>query len=705
MPILSPNANVWRIERANRFSVLIDGASFFGAVRQAALLARRSIIIMGWDLDSRTRLVDASGQTKDAYPAELAAFLSALVTERSNLNVYLLLWDYSLLYAAERESFPLFSLQWRTPPRVHFSLDNQVPLGASQHQKIVVIDGQVAFSGGLDLTGRRWDTPEHAVDNPFRIDPGGKPYRPFHDVQAMVDGDAARALYDIARQRWRCVTFEELPDAEAGSDAWPKAVQPDFQNVQVGLARTQPAMGAFKEQREVEALFLDSIDTAERALYIENQFFTSVPIAERIAHRMQGRQALETLLIGPQNHESWIEARTMRNGRIRFLRTLLDAGVGDRVRLVYPHVENAGTSTDTMMHSKVMIIDDRFLRIGSANLNNRSMGTDTECDLAIEATTEQERARILDIRHRLLADHCGVPAAEVARHFAEGRGLIRASYELMGAGHSLRDVDDGEPDPAEMARYVEGVADPERPIAADAFAAMELTGHTPRLTIGKLAKLGGALLLVLALTLAWHFTTLSNLLQPSALDAMMAKLATSPLAPLYVIGGYLLGGLVAFPLVVLIAATAAAFGPVEGFIYALGGSVASAVLTYGIGAWLGRQPLRSLLGPRLNRIRNVFVRRGILAIAAIRLVPVAPFTVVNLVAGASSVRLVDYVVGTVLGLLPGLLLMSALGYQIYRFLIAPTAADLALLAGAALLWVVAVFGAQRLAARVGNTGP
>ena len=705
MPILSPNANVWRIERANRFSVLIDGASFFGAVRQAALLARRSIIIMGWDLDSRTRLVDASGQTKDAYPAELAAFLSALVTERSNLSVYLLLWDYSLLYAAERESFPLFSLQWRTPPRVHFSLDNQVPLGASQHQKIVVIDGQVAFSGGLDLTGRRWDTPEHTVDNPFRIDPGGKPYRPFHDVQAMVDGDAAGALYDIARQRWRCVTFEELPDAEAGSDAWPQAVQPDFQDVQVGLARTQPAMGAFKEQREVEALFLDSIDTAERALYIENQFFTSVPIAERIARRMQGRRALETLLIGPQNHKSWIEARTMRNGRIRFLRTLLDAGVGDRVRLVYPHVENEGTSTDTMMHSKVMIIDDRFLRIGSANLNNRSMGTDTECDLAIEATTEQERARILDIRHRLLADHCGVPAAEVARHFAVDRGLIRASYELKGAGHSLRDVDDGEPDAAEMARYVEGVADPERPIAVDAFAAMELTGHTPRLTIGKLARLGGALLLVLALTLAWHFTTLSNLLQPSALDSMMSKLATSPLAPLYVIGGYLLGGLVAFPLVVLIAATAAAFGPVEGFIYALGGSLASAVLTYGIGAWVGRQPLRSVLGPRLNRIRNVFVRRGILAIAAIRLVPVAPFTVVNLVAGASSVRLVDYVVGTVLGLLPGLLLMSALGYQIYRFLIAPTVADVALLAGAALLWVVAVFGAQRLAARVGNTGP
>jgi phosphatidylserine/phosphatidylglycerophosphate/cardiolipin synthase-like enzyme/uncharacterized membrane protein YdjX (TVP38/TMEM64 family) len=704
MPIFSPNANVWRIERANRFSVLIDGAAFFGAVREAAVRARRSIVIMGWDLDSRTRLVGASGETHDAYPAELAPFLSALVTERRQLDVYLLLWDYSLLYAAERESFPLFSLQWRTPPRVHFSLDNQVPLGASQHQKIVVIDGQVAFSGGLDLTGRRWDTPEHAIDNPFRIDPGGKPYRPFHDVQAMVDGDAARALHDIARDRWRRVTAQELPDADHGNDPWPKSVQPDFENVQVGLSRTQPAMGKLKEQREVEALFFDSIATAERALYIENQFFTSVSIAQRIAQRMQERQALETLLVGPQNHESWVEARTMRNGRIRFMRTLLAAGVGDRVRLVYPHVENEHTSSDTMMHSKVMIIDDRFLRIGSANLNNRSMGTDTECDLAIEATTEQERARIVDIRHRLLADQCGVTAAEVARYFAEDRGLIRASYELKGAGHSLRDVDDGEPDPKEMARYVEGLADPERPIAAEAFAAMELTGHAPRLTIGMLAKLGAVLLLVLLLTLAWHFTPVSDLLGPSALEAMLSKLATSPVAPFYVIGAYLLGGLIAFPVVVLIAATAAVFGPVVGFAYGLLGSVASAILTYCIGAWVGRQPLQSVLGPRLNRVRNLVIRRGILAIAAVRLVPVAPFTVVNLVAGASSIRFVDYVAGTILGLLPGLLLMSALGYQIYRFLIAPTPADLTLLAGAALAWIAAVFGAQWLVARIGRTG-
>jgi phospholipase D1/2 len=702
MTIFVPNANVWRLERADRFSVLLDGAAFFGAVRQAAIEAQHSIVITGWDLDSRTRLVGESGEPDDSYPVQLSAFLGALVEERPALNVYLLLWDYSLLYAVEREPFPLLALQWKTPPRVHFSLDNCVPLGASQHQKIIVVDDCVAFSGGLDLTGRRWDTPKHDIDNPWRIDAAGEPYRPFHDVQAIVDGDAARALSELARERWRCVTAQELPRAEPQGDRWPAHLQPDFRDVSVGIARTQPAMEAIEETREVEQLFLDSIDTAQRSLYIENQFFTSSVIAKRIAERMQARPQLETLLIGPQNHESWVEARTMRNGRIRFMRTLADAGVGDRVRLVYPHVENSKASTDTMLHSKVMIIDDRFLRIGSANLNNRSMGTDSECDLAIEAGSPEERAKIADIRHRLLADHCGVSAGDVARVFAEGKNLIEASQMLSGDGHSLWPVDDGEPDPEEMARYVEGIADPERPIAAQAFVSMQLSGQAPRLTMGQTGKLAAALIFVIGLTAAWHFTPLSDLMQPTALEETMTAFAASPWAPLYVMAAYLAGGLVAFPVIVLIAATAAVFGPVLGFAYGLLGSIASAVLTYGVGAWLGRRPLQSFFGPRLNLIRDGISRSGILAIAAVRLVPIAPFTIVNMVAGACQIRMADYVVGTALGLLPGLLLMSTVGHQIFRFIVAPSASGLLILAGAAVVWVVIVVAAQRLAVKAGS---
>ena len=229
MSIFEPGANVWRVERASRFSVLIDAAAFFAAVRQAALKAQRSIFIMGWDLDSRTRLVGESGTPEDGYPAELATFLSALVRSGPRLMSTCCFGTSRILYATEREAFPLLSLQWKTPPRVHFSLDNQVPLGASQHQKIVVVDDCIAFSGGLDLTGRRWDTPKHEIDNPWRIDPGGKPYRPFHDVQAIVDGEAACALSQIVRDRWHCVTSENASGPRnATGDPWPDWRPPRF---------------------------------------------------------------------------------------------------------------------------------------------------------------------------------------------------------------------------------------------------------------------------------------------------------------------------------------------------------------------------------------------------------------------------------------------------------------------------------------------
>src|SRR5262245_66592567 len=101
MRFLRPNHNVWRIARAGRATVLIDAAAFFEAVRGACLKARRSILVVGWDIDSRTRLVGDSGEPRDGYASAFADFLSELVASRPELNVQLLLWDYSLLYAGE----------------------------------------------------------------------------------------------------------------------------------------------------------------------------------------------------------------------------------------------------------------------------------------------------------------------------------------------------------------------------------------------------------------------------------------------------------------------------------------------------------------------------------------------------------------------------------------------------------------------------
>src|SRR5947209_6240071 len=339
--VFRPGQNVWRIERASRAAVLVDGAAFFRAVRESLLGAQRSAFIVGWDLHSRTRLVGEADAAEDGYPERLADFLTALANERPELTIRLLLWDYSVLYANERELFPRLRLDWKTPPNVRFALDNAVPLGSSQHQKLIVVDDTVAFSGGLDVTVRRWDTPAHELDDTRRVDDSGTPYRPFHDVQAVVDSEAARALSRIAHARWTCATGEAAAAVEEPYDPWPATVVPDFVDVNVAIARTQPAFEDQRAVREVEQLFLDMIDAAERCIYIENQFLTCPVFAERLARRLRERRHLEALIVAPQTHQSWLEARTMRNGRIRFLHLLHEAAP-ERVRIVYPRVTKDG---------------------------------------------------------------------------------------------------------------------------------------------------------------------------------------------------------------------------------------------------------------------------------------------------------------------------------------------------------------------------
>jgi phospholipase D1/2 len=700
--VLQRGRNAWRIERAERMAVLIDGGPFFRAVREALLQARRSVFIVGWDLHSQTRLVGETDRADDGYPETLADFLSALVRERPKLTVRLLLWDYSVLYANERELFPRIALGWKTPDRVRFALDDAVPFGSSQHQKLVIVDDCVAFSGGLDVTIRRWDTPAHEVDNPHRVDPTGRPYRPFHDVQALVQGAAARALGGIARARWMCATGERIQAINSGY-AWPASVTPDFTDIDVAVARTQPRYDGQEEVREVERLFLDSIDAAEHAIYIENQFLTCGRIAEHLARRMRERPDLELVIVAPQNHESWLEAHTMRTGRIRFMQILHEAGVGTRVRLLYPEVTDGQRTTDTMVHSKVMVIDDRFLRVGSANLNNRSMGTDTECDLAVEAASVDERRTILRVRNRLIGEHCGVAAEDVAACMERTGSLLATADQLSCNGHRLRPPADGEPHPPEIAAYIESVADPEQPIGADAFfEAVFGNGHRRR---GPVLKLAFAAIVVLSLALAWQSTPLAQWAELETVQRSLASFGSSPWAPILVVATFVAAGLVAFPVTVLIAGTAAAFGPWPGFPYATAGVLASAIITYAVGARLGKDALRNVLGPRLNRIRRKIARQGVIAVATIRLVPLAPFTVVNLVAGASAIRPIDYVAGTALGMLPGLVVLSILGHQVVRILTHPNPADLAFLVAAVVAWILVSVGLQVLVSKRWNERP
>ncbi|WP_421999189.1 VTT domain-containing protein [Reyranella sp.] len=691
MTILRPDQTVWRKERASRAAVLVDGANFYAAARAAFLKAQRRILIVGWDIDSRTRLVGAAGEPDDGLPAGVADFLSALVERRPELEVHLLLWDYSLLYAGERELLPRLSLGWQTPERITLCLDNTVPLGSSQHQKIIVVDDAVAMSGGLDLTIRRWDTSAHDAINPHRVDPAGEPYRPFHDVQMMVDGDAARALAELARERW-CRANGDRPAIEPCGDPWPDAVHPQFEDVEIGIARTQPRYNGDEAVREVETLFVESIARAERTIYIENQFLSAPLVADRLAQRLRERPQLELVMVAPRSHDSWVERRTMRNGRIRFWRRVHGAG-GDRVRLLYPAVEQEGKKTDTMIHSKVMVVDDWFLRVGSANLNNRSMGADTECDLAIEARTDRDRSAIVGMRNRLLGEHCGVGAEQVAEALSVHGSLVRAALELGDRGHRLRPIDDGEPDEDTVSRLVEKVADPARPLRIPRLL-RHLVG---RFVPGRaLMAAAAAALFIIGLALAWKFTSLSEVADPARIGQFLAAGRDEPWAVAMVVLVFVLAGAMVFPLNILVLATAATFGPWLGMAYSAVGALASAVLMFLVGSLIGRDALARLLGQRWKRAIEGVRSRGLLTVITLRIVPVAPFTLVNLAAGAAGISLVDFVAGSLIGLAPGLALLSFVGDRIVRAVTDPSLGEISVLVLCIVAYLALAFGAQFL---------
>jgi phosphatidylserine/phosphatidylglycerophosphate/cardiolipin synthase-like enzyme len=189
------------VRRARRFSVLIDAAAYFSVLRDAIRRARRTVFIVSWDINSRIRLVP--GGAGDGLPEPLGEFLQAVVAANSQLRVYVLAWDFAMIYAFEREWQPVYPSGWRSHRRIAFHQDGSHPPGASHHQKFVLIDDRLAFVGGIDLACSRWDTPAHAADASLRCDPNGSHYGPFHDVQAMFDADAARAIGELARRRWR----------------------------------------------------------------------------------------------------------------------------------------------------------------------------------------------------------------------------------------------------------------------------------------------------------------------------------------------------------------------------------------------------------------------------------------------------------------------------------------------------------------------
>jgi phospholipase D1/2 len=687
--LFQPGRNCWRVEHARQAAFIVDGEDYFRAFVESARKAKRSILISGWDFHSRTRLVCRGPNDCEL---ELGEFLNDLVRRNRHLHIHVLIWDYPVIFGLDREWGPFYGLGWQPHRRVHFRYDNTHPTGGCHHQKIVVIDDMVAFNGGIDLTWRRWDTNEHSPNNEHRH-VKGTAYPPFHDLMMAAEGDTARALGDIIRERWRKATGETLKPpsqqrrmfrrkaaaAEMKTSRWPDTLKPNIQDIDVAVSRTEPAINGSPGVREVEALYIDMIAAAKRSIYIENQYFTADKVGDALAARLEEPDGPEIVVVLRELSHGWLEELTMQTLRTRLIAKLRAADKHNRFRVFYPFIAGLKQGTCIDVHSKMIVIDDDIVRIGSANLANRSMGLDTECDLTIEAHGRHEvQDQIRAFRSLLLAEHLGYHAWQVNEAVARAANLRDAIDHLQREDRTLKPITEL-PNISEALLNVVSVADPEKPVGLSDLAQIFSSGGDESSEAANdseplgargpsWGKLAVIVLVLMGLTALWQFTPLAQFLDGNRITTWAREFGRQWWVPVLTVLAFTPASYVMFPRPLITLFAVIAYGPVWGFVIAMTGIQVAAWSSYVAGRRLDPGTIRRLAGAKLNRILQVLRRRGLVAMTALRLVPLAPFAVEGFVAGAIRMRLWEFLLGTAIGILPGTLTSTVFGDQLQAWL-------------------------------------
>lgn len=436
----------WRIHPQTRSGILVDARDYYRAFYETARQARRSILLLGWQFDSDVPLVRGSDLPRGVAPEDvtLLRFLDGLCAARPELEVRVLAWDHSLWFALEREVLQKLAFDLRTSERFFFETDATVAEYGAHHQKVAIVDGRVGFLGSNDIAQDRWDTSAHRCGDPLRVGRSGQACKPYHEVQAAVTGAAARSLVDLFVERWGDATGEHLaPESlvAPGTELLSTRVTMPMPDAAIGLYRQLPHRLGRAPVREARDLFVDSIRRAERSIYVETQYLTSEVVRDAFVERMRDRRMpkLDIVMVLPQKPEALKEELAIGATQAEVVTELTaEARRNGHALGLYnvcvPHGEGDGTYV--YIHSKLMIVDDVKLMIGSANLNNRSMSLDSELVAAwmADAPDAELASAIRGLRVRLLSEHLGA-AAEEAGTF-DPVGLVARLDAVARSGRS-----------------------------------------------------------------------------------------------------------------------------------------------------------------------------------------------------------------------------------------------------------------------------
>jgi len=479
MTVLKPGLNCMEICQTTATGVLVDACDYYRAFYHTAGKARRYILLSGWQFDSEVRLLRGAEEANAAGEVSFLRYLNHLCEVTPELEVYILAWDFSAVFSLEREWFQDIIFNWTTNERVNFRFDSTHASGATHHQKFVIIDGRIGFVGGMDICSSRWDDRYHAIDNPERIDADGTPYGSYHDIQSYHTGPVVRVLVDLFVQRWLDSGGEALSLATADQQITfedPQAFP--MPTSEVAVSRTQAPIlePRLKKIDEIRQLFVEAIISADRLIYLENQYFSSQAIYWALVARMTtpDRPRIQIILILP-DRLPFTEELFLGLPQMKMLRSLQQVAekTGHALSVYSTALVDDGKRKMTFIHSKLLLVDDRFLTVGSANATNRSMGLDTELNVSWEAADPAAQpelvAAIRRLRGSLLAEHAGLLGKGDEQLFEKVEDLscrldCLADDREAAADWGSPDPDLENPSLQQALEPVSRVVDPEKPV-------------------------------------------------------------------------------------------------------------------------------------------------------------------------------------------------------------------------------------------------
>lgn len=660
---LKESKDYWRKVQADFGSYLIDGYNYFQDLARCASRAQYEIIIVGWDFDIRIDF--PSFKDDSATSHTLGDFLQKLTFKNSSLQIYILIWDAAPFYAAGRQQSSEIIRFFQQNEQIKFHLDSSHPFSASQHQKIVVLDRHIAYCGGIDLTAGRLNSQNHDEDE---TKSNGSSYPAFHDLMIRVHGDAAAALAQIANSRWEKATKQDLFRRQFHvSKNTMDHTHFDFQNAQCLISRTMPQYGEQIEIREIESLYIKLIHNAKHLIYIENQYFASKIITDAIARSLKKKKGPVIIILLTPHHEGWFEDRTMGALRNKLINLLYEADIHKRLGVFFPYVPSA--SHGFTLHSKILIIDNHFAVVGSANLNNRSMGLDSECNISLIGNDSQSKSAIKMLLMRLLSEHLNMSLDEISENLKNCRDLLSIIRRRRKRAHKSRCLKGYHTKANDWIRDLLmdiAIFDLPRPLAAE-IEFNQIIISIWKYNLKRKPKLVQTISIIVSTIILLSFITYRQDEEIYLLIQQQHPMVTTLLYSFLVFFG-LVSSLLLIPLLHQIIFLSILFSGLKAYLLSLMLVAYSSMISYIVGHYIGSQRLSTLLFQNMEYLAARLGKGGILPIIYTRLIVWFPFTLINLIAGAANIGIPRFFVGSMIGTLPSVLLIVAATHLIMIFI-------------------------------------